>query len=452
MCKCCRTPPARGGLPPGRPCRPRAPPPSPRAYAIAAHSAGKNLLFVFGGVDASNAILTDLWQLSNADGTGGTPTWTNLTIAGAAPSPKRTQMSGVYDESDDVLVFFGGINCGESSCTQMSDTYAVTDLLVTPTWQPLSPSGTRPPGRFLHSSVYDPARREMIIFGGNDTTAKVGSGASNLDDAWVLTNATGVGGTPAWRELVPPATARPGARMGHAAVLDADHGRMIVFGGTDTGNHVMSDTWILAGLDSGAPRWLGYETGTPRLSDRASPVAAYAGGAVNRMIVAFGEEGGNARANDTWVLHHANGLPTTPISRITIAAASTTVCVSNSVQLTATAADAAGTEVVGVVFVWVSSDTTVATVDGDGTVMAVAGGTVTITVTDEGGTISDSITITTTETSSSEPDGGTGLDCTCYCGWPANQVCQHNSDCPPDESVPGTSVPGVCGCPITPGC
>lgn len=44
--------------------------------------------------------------------------------------------------------------------------------------------------------------------------------------------------------------------------------------------------------------------------------------------------------------------------------------------------------------------------------------------------------------------GSGGGDCTCYCGWPAGQICQQNTDCPPDESLPGTSVPGVCGCPV----
>lgn len=34
----------------------------------------------------------------------------------------------------------------------------------------------------------------------------------------------------------------------------------------------------------------------------------------------------------------------------------------------------------------------------------------------------------------------------CFCSW-TNEPCTKNSDCPPDTSVPGTSVPGFCGCP-----
>ncbi len=39
-----------------------------------------------------------------------------------------------------------------------------------------------------------------------------------------------------------------------------------------------------------------------------------------------------------------------------------------------------------------------------------------------------------------------GNDCTCYCD--NGNVCTKNSDCPADTSVPGTYVPGVCGCPV----
>lgn len=44
------------------------------------------------------------------------------------------------------------------------------------------------------------------------------------------------------------------------------------------------------------------------------------------------------------------------------------------------------------------------------------------------------------------PGGGDGGGCTCYCD--NGKVCTKNSDCPADTSVPGTYVPGVCGCPV----
>jgi len=41
---------------------------------------------------------------------------------------------------------------------------------------------------------------------------------------------------------------------------------------------------------------------------------------------------------------------------------------------------------------------------------------------------------------------GGGNDCTCYCD--DGSTCTRNSDCTADTSVPGTYVPGVCGCPV----
>lgn len=433
-------------------------PPSPRSFAVAAYSSTQDALFIFGGVNGGNQIVADLWQLANASGTGGTPTWTSVPVAGAAPSPVRGEMSGVYAEKQDVLVLYGGVNCSASSCTEYSDTYALRGLTSAPTWAPVAAGAGAPPARFLHSSVYDAVNDRMFVFGGNASTSLTGDATANLDDVWMLSNVTGAG--PSWREVVPATTGKPGATMGQSAVYDPDNGRMIVFGGVNTSNTVTTDTWILAGLASGSPRWFPYATGTPTPPSRTLHAAAYAGSASNRMIVFGGSKGGGTYGNDTWVLHNANGVPTSPIARITVASASTTVCSSNWVELTATAYDASGVEVSGAILLWTSSDESIATVDSEGFVTAIAEGTVTITVTDPADAVTGSVTLTVTpgpplgvggtggnDGGGSSSSGG-GKNCTCYCGWPANQVCRTNTDCPPDTSVPGTYVPGVCGCPI----
>jgi Big-like domain-containing protein/Kelch motif protein len=435
-------------------------PPSPRSFALAAYNSAQDALFIFGGVNGNNQVQADLWKLANASGTGGTPTWGSVPIAGTSPSPVRAEMSGIYVEKSDTLVFFGGVNCGASSCTEYGDTYALRGLTGVPSWAQVTVSGGTPPARYFHSSVYDAVNDSMVIFGGNATTNLKGDATANLDDVWILSNVTGI--SPRWRDVTPPA-AGPGAMMGHSAVYDQDNGRMIVYGGVGTNNTVTTATWILAGLTSTSPRWFGRDTGTPVPASRTLHAAAYVGSTSNRMIVFGGSEGGATYANDAWVLHNANGLPTAPIARITVTSTSTTVCSSNWVELTATAYDASGNEVSDSVLVWNSSDESTATVDAKGRVTAVSQGTVTITVTDQTGAVTGSITITVTPGMAIQRDGGGGgtggseagnagdggsTGCTCYCGWPAGQVCRSNTDCPPDTSVPGTYVPGVCGCPI----
>lgn len=426
-------------------------PPPVRSFALAAYNATNDAFFIFGGVDGNNKIVADLWKLTNVTSTAaGGGTWTLLAISGTAPNPLRTQMSGVYDEARDTLVFFGGINCTTTSCVEYNDTYAIVGLLGQPTWSRVNATGGAPPGRYLHSSVYDSAHERMIVFGGNDTTNPNGDATANLDDVWILSNLSSSTGT--WQPAsVSNATSGP-ALMGQSAVYDAQNGRMIVFGGTNTSNTVTSATWVLADLDSSAQRWFVYDTGLPAPRSRTWHSAALAGSGINRMVVFGGHEGGTNYANDTWVLHNANGLPTSPVAKITVTSTSTTVCATYAVQLTATAADSAGNELPGVVITWKSSDTAVASIDPNGLVTATGTGTVVLTATDEAGSISGSIEITVTAapTSTSSGTGGASgtTDCTCYCGRPANQVCHSNSDCPADTSEPGTVVPGVCGCPV----
>ena len=90
-------------------------------------------------------------------------------------------------------------------------------------WTQLAPSGTAPSARSRHTAVYDAVGNRMIAFGGTDSS-------SFFNDVWVLSNANGSGGTPAWTQLAPSGTAPP-AREAPAAVYDAAGNRMIVFGG-----------------------------------------------------------------------------------------------------------------------------------------------------------------------------------------------------------------------------
>src|SRR6266849_10609060 len=96
-------------------------------------------MIVFGGeLFSSQTALNDVWVLSHADGQGGTASWTQL-----------------------------------------------------------SPSGTPPAARLLHTAVYDAANNLMTVFGGVTTNNQT------LSDVWVLSHANGLGGTPTWTKLLP---------------------------------------------------------------------------------------------------------------------------------------------------------------------------------------------------------------------------------------------------------
>jgi hypothetical protein len=79
----------------------------------------------------------------------------------------------------------------------------------------------------------------MIVFGG-----ELFSSSTLLNDVWVLSNANGLGGTPAWTKLKPTGVL-PGTRFFHTAVYDAINNLMMVFAG-DNDEAVYFVTWVLS--------------------------------------------------------------------------------------------------------------------------------------------------------------------------------------------------------------
>ena len=129
----------------------------------------------------------------------GQPTpWSHFTLAGSGPSLNSTSV--VYDSASNRLMVFGGLGANSSCC--VSDTWALLSANGsggTSQWQQLAPSGTLPPSRFAHSAVYDQINNRMIIFGGG--VSGCGVFCTLFNDVWVLSNASGVGGTPTWTQL-----------------------------------------------------------------------------------------------------------------------------------------------------------------------------------------------------------------------------------------------------------
>jgi hypothetical protein len=241
----------------------------------------------------------------------GQATWTQLVTAGG-PSPGRDNPGAVYDPSSNRLMVFGGNAETTTCCTYLNDVWVLTNangLGGTPTWAELAPAGPSgfPPGRNSLSVVYDQATNRMILFGGGQFGGSVYSTLFN--DVWVLTNANGIGGTPTWMPLTPTGGPPP-PRAGHEAVYDAQNNRMIIYGGGNNGiEDVPTDVWILTNANGlgGTPAWLQVSPG-----DGAPREEHYAAGYdpnTNRMIF-FG--GCCYWSNESWVLSNANGLDGDP--------------------------------------------------------------------------------------------------------------------------------------------
>jgi hypothetical protein len=226
-----------GGRPAWIQLSPTGGPPTARLRHTAVYDSGNNRMIVFGGNNCFSTNFGDVWVLSNANGVGGTPTWSQLNASGGPGTSE--DHTAVYDPGSNSMIVFGG-TLGGSNSNQVWVLSNANGLGGTPTWTQLSPSGTLPPGRNEPRAIYDATNNLLTIFGGNDSTGVFG-------DVWVLSNANGGGGTPTWTQLGPFSVFAE-ARTAHSAVYNPTTNKMTIFGGiTSTATHASTnDVWVLS--------------------------------------------------------------------------------------------------------------------------------------------------------------------------------------------------------------
>ena len=202
---------------------------------MAIYDSNTNRMTIFGGQNGAlqGGALVDTWVLTNADGTGGTPQWMQLTTSGSAPAWPYGS-SGVYDSENNILIVFGGSSGEGGDYTSLVWTLSnANGEGGTPNWTQLTTSGGPPAQRAFHVAVYDQAHNIMTIFGGSNQSGE-------LQDTWILSNANGIGGTPTWT-LLNISDSKPSAREAHTAAYDPINNIMMMFGG-DTGG---LDGWFV---------------------------------------------------------------------------------------------------------------------------------------------------------------------------------------------------------------
>jgi Kelch motif/Galactose oxidase, central domain len=169
-----------------------------------------------------------------------------LAHAGAAPPPLTPELERMVREraADADLAA-----PGRSVTPLPKPVPPVEEIAPTPpadadgVWSLLAP----PFGRYGHSVVLDPRRRQLVMFGG--------SGDMVFDELWLLK----LDGVPAWHGAQTPG-AHPSPRQGHRMVYDPAGDRMILYGGYDEGAY-FDDVWELR-LDGDAT-WRLLGTGPP---------------------------------------------------------------------------------------------------------------------------------------------------------------------------------------------
>lgn len=94
-----------------------------------------------------------MWVLHNAKAVSGTLTWTKLSPTGAGPGARQSS-SATYDSTTDTMTTFGGDTGGAS----FGDIWILSHANRsggTPVWHEITPMNNGPVARSGHSATYD---------------------------------------------------------------------------------------------------------------------------------------------------------------------------------------------------------------------------------------------------------------------------------------------------------
>ena len=327
---------------------PAGAPPSARGMngSPGVYDSTNDRMIMFGGQDSSGNNLNDVWVLENATRVGGRPQWVNLIPNGAAGSPPaRSGHSTVYDSADNRLIIFGG--CSASCAPVLNDVWVLTNangLGGTPVWTQLQLSGG-PAARTNSAAAYDPVDNWLIVFGGQDGSANP---CSTFSDIWFLYNANGLGGSASWISAtiaVPPPAgqngvaatfasgaltlfgglgmvngtctatnnitelwgpsffivsqpvpegATPSPRAFASIAFDSISGQMLMFGGTDASGNHLNDVWSFFGA------WSQITPKNPPPPARIGQTAVL--DSANQRMTIFGGNSAGGVLDDTWIM------------------------------------------------------------------------------------------------------------------------------------------------------
>jgi hypothetical protein len=212
--------------------------PTARNNHSAVYDAANDRMIIFGGcMFGCTPTLNDVWVLTNAKGLGpGTPTWIQLSIPGAQPSGRQSHRAAYDAASNRMIVFSGQNGAGTLGPNLFLDVWVLTNangLGGTPQWTQLSPTGGPPPGEYGSSAVYDSANNRLMVFGGSNQSGVATNASWVLSNAsgtggtptWTNTVPEGAAGSPTTRGLSPALTALPGLPHGHSLSRRAAHRR-----------------------------------------------------------------------------------------------------------------------------------------------------------------------------------------------------------------------------------
>jgi hypothetical protein len=300
-----------------------------------AYDPAAQAIIVFGSSDYN-----DTWAWNGTS-------WTQVADAGdpgcttaclnAPPASYGNQMA--YDGATSQMVLFGG---GSYPGVNYNETWLLSYSAGAYTWAQVADAGAAgctadcpdaPPGRNVGQMTYDPATRQLVLWGGELTNGEAdgtnatwlwsGTSWSQVDDG----NGVDAGCGASYPTLDSCPSSPPG-RVGYGMAYDPALRAVVVFGGMNRfGASEYNDTWAWNGAT-----WAQVDDSTdPGCGDlgaacTASPPArdtfAMTDDAGTGQLVVFGGDVGSGSGNDTWVAPSA-AAPATPYGGAAVAATPT---------------------------------------------------------------------------------------------------------------------------------
>jgi hypothetical protein len=237
--------------------------PSARSGAAMAYDAASGQLILFGGNTGAESNETWTWTGTN---------WLQLHPA-ASPSP-ASDVAMAYDPAMGEILMFGGYLGSSNPASNQTLAWNGT------TWAKLAP-GTVPPARNGAAMAYDAATKQLVMYGGANSSGTLSDTWVWNGSNWILRTSTStpgplsyasltydpvtrqlllVAGLPdvgqvtgavwswngtSWTRLTPPTALD--ARYLHAADFDPANHELVVFGGILSGR-LLGDTWLYGPL------------------------------------------------------------------------------------------------------------------------------------------------------------------------------------------------------------
>ena len=231
-----------------------------RNFASVAYDSNRNVLVLYSGIQPEE-IFSETWEW---DGTF----WKQITDEGPGP---REAAGMAYDVKRERIVLFGGTQLGK----MMNDTWEWDGM----EWKRIPVEG--PSARFPAGFAYDETNQNILLFGGHKYEDQ---GFTTHDDTWTWNGVV-------WKLIT---SEGPSARDGARAIFDPLSNNIRLFGGAEitTGIKNLNDTWIWDGT-----QWEQVKADGPPA--RVHPAMAFD---ESRRVVVMtgGSNGPDVILSDTW--------------------------------------------------------------------------------------------------------------------------------------------------------